>query len=225
MSEEKKFRKLIQNHDVENRDKILNELKAACPQYFDAEKMEKRKSSKRKFMAVFLPVGAVAACLAITLPIVLPKKNEPQSNIRTFSSHEYSIKAYDQNIKEYAQANSKNILYFDWYDNADNCTTDCYSENGTQAVLGLKEYVVNGNTGEAVEIQFTDISIYIDVLNEISDICKNEYVVNSVVLKWVVDDINLNGVFEYGDYRYFVTLERNTDENRLFELVESLINN
>lgn len=225
MSEEKKFRKLIQNHDVENRDKILNELKAACPQYFAAEKTEKRKSSKRKFMAVFLPVGAVAACLAITLPIVLPKKSEPQSNIRTFSSHDYSIKAYDQNIKEYAQANNKNILYFDWYYNADYCTTDCYEKNDTKEVLGLNENIVNGNTGESVIFQFTKTNIYIDVLNIIIDNCTYQHITDSVTIKWTISDINLNGVFEYGDYRYFVTLERNTDENRLFELVESLINN
>ena len=225
MSEEKKFRKLIQNHDVENRDKILNELKAACPQYFAAEKTEKRKSSKRKFMAVFLPVGAVAACLAITLPIVLPKKNEPESNIRTFSSHDYSIKEYNQNIKEYAQANNKNILYFDWYDSSDYYKTECYEENKTKEVLSLKEYIVHGDTGEAVELQFTDINTIIDVLEDLETHCIYEYVSNTVQIKWAVDDISLNGVFEYGDYRYFVTLERNTDENRLFELVESLINN
>jgi len=225
MSEEKKFRKLIQNHDVENRDKILNELKAACPQYFAAEKTEKRKSSKRKFIAVFLPVGAVAACLAITLPIVLPKKSEPQSNILMFSINDYSIKAYDLSIKEYAQANNKNILYLDWYNSADHYTTDCYSQNGTQAVLGLKEYVVNGNTGESVLLQFTENNIYIDVLKDILDFCDKEYTTDSVTIKWTTNDRDLNGVFEYGDYRYFVTLERNTDENRLFELVESLINN
>lgn len=225
MSEEKKFRKLIQNHDVENRDKILNELKAACPQYFAAEKPEKRKSSKRKIAAIFLPVGAIAACLAITLPIVLPKKSEPQSNIRTFSAHDYSIIDYEQNIKEYAQANKKDILYLDWYDTADFCETKCYQENGTHAVLSLRESIVNSNTGESIELQFTESNVYIDVLNIILDNCTYQHITDSVTIKWTISDINLNGVFEYGDYRYFVTLERNTDENRLFELVESLINN
>ena len=226
MNEEKKLHKLIQSRGAENSEKILDEIKAACPQYFDEPKIESKKSAKKKTLAVCFSVGAVAVSLAIILPIALHKEESPADNPNRYATAEdYNVVEYEQTIKQYAQANNLNVLYFDWYDNADLCQTWSYLENNTQEVLGLKENIVDGESGESVVLQFTDSNTYIDILEEWNGRCVNEYTINTILLKWALNDMNLNGIFEYDGYRYYVTLEMNTDENRLFELVGSLIEN
>lgn len=224
MREEKKIRKLIESGNAESRQQILDEIKKSYPEYFAEQKPERKISPKKKIMAICFSAGAIALCLAITLPLVLSKSKKTKDNTILYATVEdYEVKEYDKTIKEYAQEYNKNITYLDWYEQADFCYTECYREIKTQEILSLREKIIDGETGESVILQFTEINMHIDVLDDWAKTCEKEHHVESVEIKWMNYDRTLRGLFEFEGYRYYLTLERNTDENRLFELVEYLI--
>lgn len=223
MRDERKLNKIIQEQDSENRELILQRLHQAHPE-LDAEPQKK----KGAFSWQRLVLAACACCLLICA-VVIPsvyftkggKVTEPIE--RYCSLSEYEAKEFDSNIKQYCQSANKSILYFDWYDKAYSCMTMHYVELATNETLGVYETIAIEEPEYTVSIKAVEKNIRLEGLNDEISMCSFEYKVNNVALKWTNINDNVTSTFEYGDYRYIVTLFYEQDENKLFDLIAELL--
>lgn len=223
MRDERKLNKIIQEQDSENRELILQRLHQNHPE-LDAEPQKK----KGAFSWQRLVLAACACCLlicAVVIPSVYFTKGGKVTGPteRYCSISEYEAKEFDSNIKQYCQSANKSILYFDWYDKAYSCRTRHYIELATNETLGVYETIAIEEPEYTVSIKAVEKNIRLEGLNNEISMCSFEYKVNNVALKWTNLNDHLTSTFEYGDYRYIVTLFYEQDENKLFDLIAELL--
>lgn len=223
MRDERKLNKIIQEQDSENRELILQRLHQAHPE-LDAEPQKK----KSAFSWQRLVLAACACCLLICA-VVIPsvyftkggKVTEPIE--RYCSLSEYEAKEFDSNIKQYCQTANKNILYFDWYDKAYYRTTRYYIELATNETLGVYETISIEEPEYTISIKAVEKSIILEGVTDEITLCTNVSTVSNLAVKWTKKSDTIISTFEYGDYRYIVTLFYEQDENKLFDLIAELL--
>ena len=226
MREERKLEKMIQRDGERTQSDILDELKRRYPQY--TKRTGKKQSAvKKRRVAVLSTFAAVAACLAIILPcsLLLPNKQPTGggSNIYYCSFEEYEKSLSESTLREYSKNNDYSILFFDWYNTAEELLTNNFVRITDKQVLCVQELAYNPVTDEILMISVTKANVYLDEFDTLIDTCKNEHTVLTKTVKWYVADDGAYCIFEHNGYRYFIKIEAGQDENRLFALVEELL--
>ena len=230
MSIEKKFHKLIQSHGKEERDAILADIYARMPELAPKSKPAKKFAKRNMWFAIGTPVAA-ALCLAVVLPCVLiddkPQTGFPNASYKYAQGTDYSIKNHDAvTINGYNAQYGTDIKMFDFYAYAENVVTVNFVHNKTSEVLGIQEEIIPDGANEKITLAATKQNVYLDSLENAFVNCTETYKINTVEVNWAcATDLKekLLGVFEDSGYRYYITLEWNNDENRLFELVAELL--
>lgn len=226
MREERKLNKAIRQDGIDDQSGILEELKRRYPQYVEQSDVKKAPVRKRR-VAVFSALAAVAVCAAIIVPcaVLLPNNggNGGNGNIRYCSQDEYSKADVEYTIGEYRENNNKNFLYFDWYELCEERKTICYTSNSDNEVLCLEEQVYLPQSDEFVKLFITKSNVYLSEFDQPIEKCKGQQPVNNHIVKWVANKQETACIFEDGGYRYFIQLFDGQDENRLFELVAELL--
>ncbi|MDE7164708.1 MAG: hypothetical protein K2O04_04710 [Clostridiales bacterium] len=230
MREEHKLNKAIEQDGVDTQSEILEELKRRYPQYVE-QSNKKQTSARKRGFAFISAIAAAAVCVAVIVPcaVLLPNRNSGtdnggKDNIRYCAQTEYrALYDVEYTIGEYRENNNRNFLYFDWYEFGEDCNTVCYVSKADNEVLCLEENIYLPTSEEFVQISLTKTNVYLSMFDVVFADCNSEYMVDNHTVKWVVNEAKARCIFEDGGYRYFIQVEPTKDENRLFELVEKLL--
>ena len=228
MRQERKLEKALQRDGEQAQSDILDELKRRYPQY-TKQADSKQATVKKRRIAVFSSLAAVAACLAIILPcsIILPNRYPSNGGNQNYycSFENYESKISEYTLCEYSAKNGSVILYFDWYENVEGLNTVDYVRKVDSEALGVQESAYNPETDEFITLSVTKSNIYLGGFDLDIQNCKNEQVLSNCLVKWHINIDYSICIFEHNGYRYFIKIDGGQDENRLFELVEDLLKN
>ena len=228
MREERKLNKAIERDGVDTQSEILEELKRCYPQYVRQAEV-KREPNKRRRIAVISSIAAVAASVAIVVPcaVLLPNKGDDgksgNNGYRYCAQGEYSKNVSDYTLGEYSKNRGGNILYFDWYEIAEDRLTYCYTSNVDNEILCVEESAFLVDSEEAINLSVTKSNVYLNKFDATLNNCKSEQYIDNHTVKWNVNEDAAVCIFEDNGYRYFIQIEPGQDENRLFELAAELL--
>lgn len=227
MSIEDKFHKLIQTHGQKERDSILEDIYAQMPELAPNSKPVKKRMSLRQKLFISMPIVTVGVCAAIVLPCVLINNTptheiiEPTFNYVT--ANDYRVSNVN-NIKEYGEKNNITFEYFDWYAFADYDMANVFTKKSNDKFLAISETLFNTQTNEEIRLFITDKVNLVESLQSIINDCDQKSQIDNISILWGLSNNDINGIIERGEYKYIVTLYSSNDENRLFELVNELLN-
>ncbi|MCH5161603.1 MAG: hypothetical protein J1G04_06190 [Clostridiales bacterium] len=232
MREEKQFKKIVEEKLSPLYGDIKKELEGEFPEMFEDKKEKAKRADKRKKTAIGF-LAAVAVCCAVILPCALLLPREDNSNIHYGGGGDlgnsggapqptsYHVVDSDLTIKEYNEEYGTDILHFDFYDDASSCTTKLYVDNRTDEMFCIEERMVSVSVG-TVTLMSEENGAEESVVGEYVYKCTLTQELDFGELKYIVTGGNVYGLFEYGNRRYGVTLENETNAQRLFELLKNL---
>ncbi len=182
--------------------------------------------SARKLWAICAPV---AASVFIGIPLILyfavfkpsPVPTPPNKN-RYCSQEDYKPATTEYTLKEYSQHNNNQILYFDWYEKADEVISTVFTLNETGETIAFKEQIVNGETGNIVSLGFSDIYTEIEEFSSYTQNCKLTHQIGNTTIYWAYNRSDGQMYWEYEGYRYYLTVIGPTDSTSALALISEL---
>ena len=181
----------------------------------------KPKKSVKKRAFAWSAVMAVALCLAIVLPITLT--GTPDVKDRYCVAGDYETYPTEFNIEQYASNINQKILFVDWYDIAEECLTDLYvNVNDRNDMIYLQELLVNGETGEIVDLYITDKRTKVDILSR-WDSCTTVKQLEDTEVLLDVTFQSLFATFKYGYFVYYLEITNVDSESRALEIIASML--
>lgn len=202
---ERDVHNLIERQDEEGKKALYARV---CSELGIEAKAKPAPRSKRALLwrALVPALSFCIICLAIILPVAFGNRVDPNPNRYCLSADCVEV-SLDVSIKEYASQNGKSMLYVDWYDIAEDVKTKSYvNKNDSSDIIFLDEYILNGETGDAVRISIFDKHTYLDTFDFLDNKTDEEDVYKNVHLRWKVEMQQNLGLISYGDYRYYVQI-------------------
>ena len=239
MSKERKFHQLIEEQNREEKDRVWAKL-----QQKEAERLaaEKQTEEERAAQTPVLPkatsfawkkwAAVAASSLAVIFlgvfamvkyfPFELNIDSSSGQGDRYFTAISYETVETQKSLKEYAQENGKDWLYFDWYAETDHLKDNVWQLKDTQEVICFQEEIVDINTGCMVQIFVIEATTRLESfsLYEITDSISE---VKGVTVNWRIQEDKATVNFVYEDYRYYLRIQDPMDGNYVLSLVEELL--
>lgn len=222
MSKEQDFHKQIIEQNQEEKDSLWRKIE----QQQDEEVVElgevlgkqHRLSQKTIIIAssFFCLLIGIAIILACTLTI------RKEDTIRYCGSNEYYQEEVDISIEQYASDSEKEILFFDWYAEAEYYTDIQYRLKTTNEIICLREELVDEN-GVYIVQNITDINTQLDFLNFYSTSCNKSIKIESCEIKYGITNSKSYAYFSFKKHNYYLSIEALADEQYILKLVEDLI--
>ncbi|MBD5131583.1 MAG: hypothetical protein HDT28_03170 [Clostridiales bacterium] len=246
MREQDLHKKIRENKSNDNI-ALANALKQIHPELAQSENTEKGAHPKKsilKRVSIFAPLATAAALAIVLIPSLLLNNDGTTNNDHnggtTSNDHtggttggeplgdssggpgcEYIPMELDCTVLEYNEANGTSFLYFEW-DNVSDYEVTKYKHYATEDFLGLCVSLCNMETNDDIEYVICPDDHPLDFLEYNIWICKKESTVSDCLVKWFTVNGNSYGIFQWDSYDYYITL-KNSDESRLFELIEILL--
>ncbi len=204
--------------------KIQRKLNLSDPTPATAPK--RKRFSSRKLWAICAPV---ATCFLIGVSSLLyfavfkpsPAPTIPNKN-RYCSQEDYKARPADRTLKEYSEQNENKILYFDWYEYADEVISSVYILNETAEIIAFQEIIVNGETGNYIEFNTTDNYTEIEEFSSYTQNCKLTHQIGNTTIYWAYNRSDGQMYWEYEGYRYYLTVIGPTDSTSALALISEL---
>ena len=222
MSKEQGFHKLIKEQNQEEKDSLWRKIE----QQQDEEVIELGEvlGKKHRLSPKTIIIVSSFICLLIGIAIILTctltiKKEDA---IRYCGSDEYYQEEVDISIEQYAAENGKEILFFDWYAEAEYYIDLQYRLNTTNEVICLREELVDEN-GVYIIQYITDIYTQLDFLNFYYTSCNKSTKIESCEIKYGIANSNSYAYFSFKKHNYYLSIEALADEQYILKLVEDLI--
>lgn len=218
----KKFdvHEIIEDQDKERKEQIKQKVFSQIDYPVTEEKPKKVFSFK---WAALAATSVCALCVAVIVPVLLGG-GEPEGNGRYCSQDDYVINMADYTIKDYGLQNNLNIMYFDWYDFAEDRADFVYVNKYDETdVFCVEEQLYRNDTDDKVTLYVTDNRTTMDFLEFYNDVCPNTYEYNGVNIGWGISTMNSFAKFEYKKFRYYVKLDEPRSETVLIEYTKELI--
>ena len=186
----------------------------------------KHAQTKKKRKKFFVGIMSVAMVLVVTLAIVLPIVLRPQEEeVRYNDLTELTLDNLDCNLKEYYKRNNLSLLFLDWYEYAEDLTTERYYEKGKENdTVYLRETFTDGNTGYLIQLSVVKRNIVVEILDNPFE----EPQTTSISGTEVTYILNRNwslAKFEYNGYKYYLEIRDEVPLEFLVETIESMLNN
>lgn len=221
--------RIIEEQDLEKKNELYQKLEERLD--LSDKKTEEVKAPKKSFLKNWRYYAAAAVtcciiCVAVLVPILLnaPSQDSETNLYRYCDTKDYNANNISDNIKQYATLQQKDLLYFDWYNNAEIVETTLYTnKKDSNDMICIQEMIVNGETGEKVLLFITDIYTRVDLLKWMESSCVDTSQVNSIEVKWTYGETVSNAIFEFNGFRYYIELEFPEDENSILTLIETLL--
>lgn len=219
---ERDVHKLIERQDEDGKKALYTRI---CDGLGLETKVKPAPRSKRALLwRVLVPaLSFCIICLAIILPIALKNRVEPNPDRYCLSADCVEV-ALDVNVKEYANKNGKSMLYIDWYDIAEDVTTISFvNKNDSNDIIYIDERILNGETGDTVQLSIFDKHTYLDSFNFLSEKEYENYVYKNVAIKWINEFNKSTGIISYGDYRYYVQISQPSEAVDIVEILKGMV--
>ncbi len=188
------------------------------------QKSKRKRFSTRKLVAI---CSSVAAAVIITLSLALyftvfqPNPTPPNKS-RYCTQEDYTPKETTLTLKEYSTRDKINLLYFDWYDAADEMFHYEYVLNDTTETIAFQEQIVNSETGYFIDFTVTDNYTEIEELRNYTDNCNLKQKIKSTTVFWAYDNTDGQMYWEYEGYKYYLTISGPNTSDEAFALVAEL---
>ena len=215
----------IENAGCEKKEQLRTQLhdRIGLTQQEERQIKSRRKVSLKA--VAFGIAGMCAVCLAIVLPISLYNNTTTPSQEKfTYAAVDFLYSDLGLTLKEYSEQTGKNILYIDWYDIVDDCvTTKYFLPDKESDIIYIAEDLYNGETGDHVRLSVIDFNINVDRLNDIKDLCVQNYEYNDINIDWVYNIDASRAYFEYNGYKYYVRLDYPMSEQAILDIVKDML--
>lgn len=224
---EQDLHELIQKNSSYDNKSLANALKQLHPEIFQNSISNKDVSSKsriKKRIAIFAPLATAGVLAVVLIPTLLLNGGSTGApgNEYTPPPIKYTISELDCTVQEYNELYNTKLLYLNWIDTTDYSVIK-YSSVDNDEFLGLSVRLKKTDANDYIEYVISSDSDKLIFLKQTIIICNNESSVLNYTVKWVVQNNNSYGIFEFDGYSYYVTLKENTDETKLFEYIEELL--
>lgn len=229
MSLERKFHKLIEKQNQQEKEQKWQELQTAL-EFVPTEETNSSGNTKVLFkskaralicgIALFLLILAI-----ITTVLVCQNLNKKKLSIRYCTSDEYSVSEIDTTLKEYASSIKKNLLYFDWYDEDSIILEEVLKLDETDEIICFHEMLVDVNTGYEVSLRVVDRAIDIDMLALFETMCEQTLQEHGIDVKWGGSGFRSCAIFEYEGYKYYIEIANATAQDIALDYVSILLGN
>lgn len=220
MSTERKFYNLIKNQNREEKDKLWKKIeKELGNENLSIIAPKKKKFPTRSFIAIASSCVLVATVAVVTLSCLLPFKDD----VRYRTQADYEKFSTDMTLKEYTQEIGKELLYFDWYEEAELIEDTVYKLNETNEIICFKEDLINGETGQSIKFYVVDNKTKIDILESFYTRCKEKSEVENIEVYWNYSLKESNAYFEYNKYNYYLTVDSPETSETILELIGALL--
>lgn len=180
--------------------------------------------AKPKMWKKWTAIAAALVCV-ITLSIVLPLTLGGEK-VRYCTSTQYVVKDLGQSIKEYSAAHNNNLLYVDWYDVAEDSTTEyAHITNNENDIVFFKEWFINGETGEELTLSCTDDRTKVDIFDGYYENSNETINTDSkgIRIKLQVLFSSTKATFQHNKHIYYLELNVGNAQERLTEIIENML--
>lgn len=234
MSKERKFHEWIEQQNREEKDRVWAKIQQKEEERLSAAQQERKEEqpvvqkptsfSWRKRAAIAATSLAVILIGAFSIVKFFPFDDSPgdDNSERYFDVLSYDMVETQTTLKEYAQEINENLLYFDWYQDADYLKDYNWWTKDTQEIICFQEENVDVDTGCLITIFVTEANTKIESFSSDENTDSN-FVLNGVSINWRFYTDRAIANFEYEDYRYYLRIKEPLDEEYVFTLLEELL--
>ena len=225
MSKEDKIHEWIESQNSERKQRHLEKLQTELGIQTEIPQPKLRKRFfTRKLVAI---CSSAAVTIVITLSLVLyftvfHPNPTPTEKSRYCTQEDYTVSKTTMTLKEYGEQEEKNLLYFDWYDSADEIVSSIYALNDTAEIIAFEEEIVNGNTGNIARLGVTDNHTEIEEFTPYKNNCKRQTKIDTVTVFWEYNRSDGQMYWEYEGYKYYLTIMGPSTSDEAFALVAEL---
>lgn len=221
MSRERKFHNLIKNQNPEEKDRLWEKIEKELGNEKNITVVvpRKKKFPMGRFVAIASSCIVVVTVAAVTISHFLPQE-ENDNRYRTQADYEKF--STDMTLKEYAQGIGKELLYFDWYEEAELIEDTIYKLNETNEIICFKENIINGETGQSIKFYVVDDKTKMDILESFYTRCRDNSQVKDIEIYWNYNINEANAYFEYNNYNYYLTVDAPETSETILELIGTL---
>ena len=146
------------------------------------------------------------------------------NNNRYCSAEQYTSNLADKTIKQYAIETGKTLLFFDWYNETEECSGYIYTLTETNEVICYRETIMNPETGDLLTLYITDKFTKMDFLEGAGEMMIYISTYNDVQISWGGSNTKAYASFEYGDDIYTIELTEPLEEDDVLEYAKLLLN-
>ena len=228
MSKEQDFHRLIEQQDTERKEELWKRIESQTEEVDDVSNScntlakTRKNVINNKNLLIISSVFLLVAVLTLVTVILIPKNNEID-NLRYCKDGDYYIIKSDITLKQYANQNNLDILYFDWYDEIDYFEEQQFKLNDTDEVICLQEEIIDIN-GIYLLFYVTDDKTELDLLSIFSDLCIETTTIGATEVKRSINSRDSYAMFAYNGYRYYLKAEEVIEQDYVLSLVNDLLN-
>ena len=224
---ERKFHKLIEKQNAEEKEAVRQRLQAELGLCKTAERKSFFVRNKRWLFAL----AACFVCVAIVVPVSLQylavnKKIEgggDDEQPRYCTSADYEVQPFMHILKDYSHSLEEPFLYLNWYEFGEVCKSNAYVDKEQGDILCISEQIFNLNTGDDVTVSVSKKNIVMDFIDENRKLLVNSTKVDSVEVVWLFQNIEAKAYFECGEYCYYLYLYFPMSEQTIFDVVQQML--
>lgn len=186
----------------------------------------KHAQTKKRRKKLWTSILSIAAVVVVTLAIVLPIVLQPQDEIKRYADAQaLSREVLDYNLKEYGAKNNQSLLYFNWYEDAENLLTARYYEEGKEKdTVFISETITDGNSGRTVQLSVMKWNIIVESFDNRFEEIKTTIVDNTQII-YILNKDSSFAKFEYQGYKYYLDFDEGVTLEFLVQTIESMFNN
>ncbi len=178
--------------------------------------------NKKRIWAASIAAAAIVICVIIAIPLLLNNTN--RTHKRYFSIDDCVAVDLDYSVKEYAKEVNKDFLYIDWYDIAEEFQTWLFvNRYNSEDVIYINETIVNGETGDIVDLYIIDELTTMEAFSFYEDSCNRTATIDDVPVNWYYRNRLSTAMFKYKGYKYFVVLQEPMEEESVLKIVADMI--
>ena len=229
MSLERKFHKLIEKQNQQEKEEKWQELQPALNLAPNEEVNSSGNTKvlfKSKARVLICGIALFLIILAIITTVILWQNfNKKKQSIRYCTSEEYSIVDTEITLKEYAISINKNLLYFDWDDKDALIFEEVIKLDETDEIICFQETMIDLNTGFEVSLRVMESTTHIDAFDLIEALCVDSVEEQGIDVKWGGESFRCYAFFEYEGYRYYIVVTNSMAQDTALSYASILLGN
>lgn len=176
-------------------------------------------SNRRNIVIIVSSALVLLTAAILMLVFLLP---EPLPHKRYCAMGDYRIEPSMVSIEDYSEQNNLDLLYFDWYKDAEYVVETHYKLIDTDEVVCLKEELID-SSGNYILFYITDNNTDIDILTNYNEACINLLEINGIEVKWGYHMNNSLVSFNYNEWNYYVGIQSIVEQDYVENLLKTLI--
>lgn len=176
-------------------------------------------SNRRNIVIIVSSALVLLTAAILMLVFLLPEPLPPK---RYCAMGDYRIEPSMVSIEDYSEQNNLDLLYFDWYKDAEYVVETHYKLIDTDEVVCLKEELID-SSGNYILFYITDNNTDIDILTNYNEACINLLEINGIEVKWGYHMNNSLVSFNYNEWNYYVGIQSIVEQSTVENLLKTLI--